>query len=251
MRALSGAVAGAAGRRFLKRRIGLCRLEAFPELFGGDEPGADAFAVAPGQRTYPENLAARRECQAEYLGHRQRADLEGRAGIGNIDDQALDPWRVRRRNQKSLLVQIDPNPPARAEVFTGSRHRSPSRLQARVTGKNLCWENVNNLMDLARVNLQRSVARNATLIGARQPPHGKFDGAIRQFAPAFDGAHIGGLGIAGEEIARSGPRLVARQREGFAQIAVVQITTAGHPVGEIARAGGHVATPNTITTRSI
>src|ERR1700676_4181585 len=59
-----------------------------------------------------------------------------------------------------LLVQIDPNPPARTEVFTGSGHRSPSRLQARVTGKNLCWENVNNLMDLARVNLQRSVARN-------------------------------------------------------------------------------------------
>src|ERR1700724_3229894 len=133
--ALPAADGVSAGRRFLKLRICLCRLKAFPELFGGDEPGADAFAVAPSQRTYPENLAARRECQAEYLGHRQRADLEGRAGVGNVDDQAIDPWRVRRRNQKSLLVQIDPNPPARAKVFAGSGHRSPSRLQARVTGK--------------------------------------------------------------------------------------------------------------------
>jgi hypothetical protein len=47
--ALPAADAASAGRRFLKLRIGLCPLEAFPELFGGDEPGADAFAVAPGQ----------------------------------------------------------------------------------------------------------------------------------------------------------------------------------------------------------
>src|SRR6266852_1297892 len=83
------------------------------------------------------------------------------------------------------------------------------------------------------------------LVGAAQPSHCEFDVAIGQFAPAFDLAHIGGLGIAGEEVARLGPRLVARQGEGLTQIAVIQLLPpAGHPVGKIARARGHVATPD-------
>src|ERR1700723_2424453 len=83
----------------------------------------------------------------------------------------------------------------------------------------------------------------ALLICAAQPPHREFDLAIGQFAPAFDAAHIGGLGIAGEEIARPCPRLVTRQGECLAQIAVVQLAPAGHPICEIARTRGHVATP--------
>src|ERR1700722_417758 len=83
----------------------------------------------------------------------------------------------------------------------------------------------------------------ALLIRAAQPPHREFDVAIGQFTPAFDAAHIGGLGIAGEEIARPCPRLVARQGECLAQKAVVQLAPAGHPVCEIARTRTHVATP--------
>src|ERR1700716_2838389 len=50
----------------------------------------------------------------------------------NIDDHALDPWRVGRRNQKSRLVQIDANIFAIAEVLAVSCHRIPlSRLPRR------------------------------------------------------------------------------------------------------------------------
>ena len=52
--------------------------------------------------------------------------------------------------------------------------------------------------------------------------HGEFDLAARQFAPAFDGAHIGGLGVAIEEVARPIPRLFARQRKSLAQKAIVE-----------------------------
>src|SRR5260370_25260015 len=90
-----------------------------------------------------------------------------------------------------------------------------------------------------------SIETEKALVGAGQPPHGEFDVAIRQFAPDFNPAHIGGLGIAGEEIARLGPRLVARQRKGLAQIAIVRFPPAGHPVCQIARARDHVATPGT------
>src|ERR1700694_1711838 len=92
---------------------------------------------------------------------------------------------------------------------------------------------------------------DGTLVGAGQPPHGEFDLAAGQFAPPLDPAHIGGLGIAGEEIARLGPRLVARQGEGLAQITVARLPPASQPVCQIARARGHVATPKPITTASI
>src|SRR6185312_1920863 len=80
-------------------------------------------------------------------------------------------------------------------------------------------------------------------VGAAQPTHGEFDVAAGQFAPAFDPAHIGCLGIAGEEIARRDPRLVARQPKGLAQITVIRRTAGRHAVCQIARAKGHVATP--------
>src|SRR5258705_10315306 len=88
-------------------------------------------------------------------------------------------------------------------------------------------------------------------VRAAQPPHREFDVAAGQLAPAFDAAHIGGLGIAGKEIAGFGPRLVARQREGLTQIAVVRLPPAGHPLGKIAGARDHVATPAHITTGPI
>src|ERR1700686_769513 len=81
------------------------------------------------------------------------------------------------------------------------------------------------------------------LIGAWQPPHREFDLAAGQFTPAFNPAHIGGLGIAGQEISRFAARLVARQREGLAQITVAALAAPGHAVCQIARARDHVATP--------
>src|SRR6185437_6059094 len=84
-------------------------------------------------------------------------------------------------------------------------------------------------------------------IGAAQPPHGEFDVAAGQLAPALYPAHIGRLGIAAEEIARRGPRLVARQCEDLAQIAVIRPTAGCHPVCQIARTKGHVATPKPMT----
>src|ERR1700687_3223761 len=113
------------GRRVQKRRIGVSRHQTLPKLFRGDEAGADKFAPAPDQRTYPKDFAARCECQAEKVRHRQRADIQASAVVGDIDDQALDPWRLGRRNQKSRLVQIDPNLFAAAAVPALSCHLIP------------------------------------------------------------------------------------------------------------------------------
>ena len=46
------------GRRLLQLRIGDIRLKALAKLFRADKAGADAFTVAPDQRTHPKNLAA-------------------------------------------------------------------------------------------------------------------------------------------------------------------------------------------------
>src|SRR5205809_2894153 len=88
-----------------------------------------------------------------------------------------------------------------------------------------------------------SIRTDNALIGAGKPAHREFDGAIRQLAPAFDRAHIGRLGIAVEKVARPRPRLVARQREGLAQIAVVRLAPAGHPAGQVARTEDQAVTP--------
>src|SRR6478735_5863089 len=89
------------------------------------------------------------------------------------------------------------------------------------------------------------------LVSTSQPPHREFDIAAGQLAPAFDRTHIGRLGIAIEEVAGPRPRLVARQREGLAQIAVVRLAPAGHPAREIARTRDHVVTPDHMTTGRI
>ena len=108
----------------------LCRTNPLTKLFRGDEARADKFALAPDQRTYPKNLAARGEGKAEQLRDRQRADIKASAAIGDLDDQAFDPRRVGRRDQKSLLLQIDPDILACAEVLAVSRHGSPPRGKA-------------------------------------------------------------------------------------------------------------------------
>ena len=46
-----------------------------------------------------------------------------------------------------------------------------------------------------------------------EPPHGEFDGAVRQFAPAFDRGHVGGLGEPPEHLARLFACGLPRQRE--------------------------------------
>src|SRR4030081_3284634 len=83
------------------------------------------------------------------------------------------------------------------------------------------------------------------LVRAGEPAHGEFDRAVRQLAPAFDRTHVGGLRVAVEEVARLGPRPLARQCKGLAQIAIVGLTPPGHPAGEIPRANGHVENSET------
>src|SRR3981189_408298 len=232
-------------RRVQKLWIGVSQHKIPPTLFRSDEAGADKSAPAPDHGTHPNDFAARRECEAEKFRHRQRTDVQASAVFGNIDDHALDPWRVGRRNQKSRLVQIDANIFAIAEVLAVSCHRIPlSRLPRR---KYLSSPYRKKLIFIKGWNtaLPPTGSVNYILVGARQPPHGEFDLVAWQFAPAFDPAHISGLGVAGEEIAGLGPRLVARESEGLAQIAIVRLPPAGHPVCQIARARDHVATPNT------
>src|SRR5215471_2674580 len=80
-------------------------------------------------------------------------------------------------------------------------------------------------------------------VGAAQSAHGELDVAGRQFAPAFHRAHIAGLRITGQEIARLRPRLLARQREGLAQVTVIGLPPCRHAVGQIPRAKGHLLAP--------
>jgi len=100
----------------LKLRIGGIRLKTLPKLSRGDEARADQFTPAPDQRAHPKHFSAGGEGEAEKLRHRQRADIEANAVVGHIDDQAFEPRRIRRRDKKSRLMQLDPNMPARAEV---------------------------------------------------------------------------------------------------------------------------------------
>src|ERR1700677_4858047 len=97
--------------------------KTLPQLLGGHEAGADQLAPSPDQRANPEHLAARGEGEAEYLRHRQRADIEANPALGNVEDHALDPRRIRCRDQEAGLVQVDPDILACAEAFAVSRHR--------------------------------------------------------------------------------------------------------------------------------
>src|SRR5437868_2221147 len=82
-------------------------------------------------------------------------------------------------------------------------------------------------------------------VGAAQPAHRKLDRAIGKLPPAFDRAHITGLRVAGEIVPRLRSRLIARQRECLAQIAVASLAPGRHPAGQIPRTESHVRTPNT------
>src|SRR5437667_8345837 len=98
------------------------RRDALPQLPGRDESDADQFAPAPDQRAYPPHLAARGQRKAEHFWHREVAHVEAGAVLGNIEDVALDPWRIRRRNQESPLAQVDPYELAGTQIFAVSRH---------------------------------------------------------------------------------------------------------------------------------
>ena len=62
------------------------------------------------------------------------------------------------------------------------------------------------LRTLPVIAAQATRFRRIGLICAGKPPHGEFDVAAGQLAPAFDLAHIGGLRVALEEVARPRPR---------------------------------------------
>ena len=79
------------------------RRNAFSQLLGGDEADADQFALAPDQRAYPPHLAACRQRKAEHLRDGKIANIQAGAVLGNVEDVALDPCCIRRRNQESLL----------------------------------------------------------------------------------------------------------------------------------------------------
>src|SRR4051794_12548669 len=77
-----------------------------------------------------------------------------------------------------------------------------------------------------------------TLVRAWQPPHGEFDRAVRQLAPAFDRGHVGGLGEAAEHLARLFARGLPRQRKRLAAVRIAarrlqSRAVARHPAGEI------------------
>ena len=78
----------------------LVRRKAQFQLFGGNKAGAEPLALAPDQQADPKHLAAPGECEAEDLRHRHSADIQADAVLGNVEDGALDPWRVGRRDQQ-------------------------------------------------------------------------------------------------------------------------------------------------------
>src|SRR6478735_4482677 len=181
---------------------------------------------APPARRHPGRRPRRRHRRS---GTRSMARRASESEIPACTDRP-EPF-CGRRGRCGVSPWYSPGPKPRQKYLNTSYRKKLTFIEG--------W----NLDMPARVSLV------GTLVGAGQPAHGEFDGAIRQFAPAFDGAHIGGLGVAGEEIARLGPRLFARQGEGLAQIAIVRFAPAGHPVCQIARARDHVATPGTHNDR--
>ena len=106
-------------------RIGFGRRQALSELAYADEAGADPPTAAPDQRTYPKHFATSGKRKTKQLRHGEIADLQADAVVGDIDDLARDPWRIRRGDQKALRVQIDPYAPARSAFYALFRRRLP------------------------------------------------------------------------------------------------------------------------------
>lgn len=86
------------GKRLEKLWIFVRWPQTFAKLSGADEAGANQFALAPDQRADSKNLAPCSESKAEQVRYREAADLHTRTAFGNIDDRALDPRRIRRRD---------------------------------------------------------------------------------------------------------------------------------------------------------
>src|SRR3954454_12108860 len=95
------------------------------------------------------------------------------------------------------------------------------------------------MIQAGKVERRTSTSLENLSVRAGKPAHRKLDVATWEFAPALDRTHIGRLGIAVEEVACPHSRLVARQCEGLAQVAVVRLAPAGHPTCEIARTKAH------------
>src|SRR5882757_9356327 len=119
-------------RIFRSGRTGFRRRHlTLPKLLCGNEAGADQFAAAPDQRAHPKHLTARGEGKAEQFGHREVADFETGAVLGNVDHMALDPRRIRRWDQESGFAQVDPDMLARTEIFAVSGHDFPQAGKSR------------------------------------------------------------------------------------------------------------------------
>src|SRR4051794_39811101 len=100
-------------------------LFAIAKLLCIDKPRPQQFAAPPRPDADPHHRAAGGEGKPEHFGHRQRADVEADPALGNIDDEALDPWRVRRRNDKARPPHLHPVVLTISEILAMSRHAAP------------------------------------------------------------------------------------------------------------------------------
>ena len=105
----------------------MIRFPAFPSIGlpqfpRRDETDADQLAPAPDQAADPPHLTTCGQRKAEHLRHGEVADIQTSPVLGNVEDVAFDPRCIGGRNQKSRLVQVDPDELAGTEVFAVSRH---------------------------------------------------------------------------------------------------------------------------------
>src|SRR4051812_1220916 len=93
------------GGHFLPPRIAMALAAA--KLLGADEPRAEQLAAPPCPHADAHHRAAGGEGEPEHFRHRERADVEADAALGYIDDEALDPRRIWRRNHKARPPNLD------------------------------------------------------------------------------------------------------------------------------------------------
>jgi hypothetical protein len=136
------------------------RLYALPKFVRANEAGADQFALAPHHRTNPKHLAALREGEPEHFRYRQRPNVQANALVADIDDQAFDPRRLGRGDQKPTFVQLDPGMLPLSEVIAISRRPI---LQSFAPGEQerIVWaENLKRSYRVIRSLAVRRVAEN-------------------------------------------------------------------------------------------
>src|SRR5438128_9054735 len=104
---LNGRLSSSLGGLFLNPRVAVALL-AVAQLLCGDKPRAEQFAAPPRPDADAHHRAAGGEGKPEHLWYRQRADVETDAAFGDVDDEALDPGRVGRRNHKARPPHLNP-----------------------------------------------------------------------------------------------------------------------------------------------